>query len=685
MRMLRESEEKYSALMEEAPISFCNVNSKGKITFVNKKFEEVSGYSREEVVGKNGFKLGMFSDETLKLLTKRMKDLLTGKSPRILETQFKCKDGRWIWIEIEGKVIKKLGVPIGFQLTSRDITERKSFEQRLSALNTYSRSLNMAESMEEIYKLTLDAAEKTLGFEFADILIVEGKILSLAAHRGFSNNLSLKLPLDGDKGITVRAARTSETVFVSDVNKERTYVEGGEGIRSELAVPIKIGHRVLGVLNVESKKLNAFNEKDQKLLEILASHAATAISNLQYAKNLEMHAREIRESQEKFERLFVDNPEAAVYVDPDFHILDFNPRFRELFGYSLDEVKGKHIDDVVVPKGKVEEADMLDRKALKGYYYHDTVRKRKDGSLVSVSISVAPIRLEGQLIGSVGLYKDITERKQMEKKLEEYSQHLEELVEKRTRQLKETQEQLLKAERLAAIGELAAMVGHDLRNPLTGIASAAYYLKMKIGPKMDMKTKEMLGFIEKDVEYSNKIISDLLTYSREILLDPVETTPKSIIKDALTLVRVPKNIRVLGLTENEPKIKIDAQKMKSVFLNIIKNAVDAMPKGGKLTIKSKESSGNLEIAFIDTGTGIPNEIMEKIWDPFFTTKAKGMGLGLSICKRIVEAHRGSISVESTVGKGATFIVTLPIKQKIEGGEKVWLNMPESSLSTMMKA
>jgi PAS domain S-box-containing protein len=366
----------------------------------------------------------------------------------------------------------------------------------------------------------------------------------------------------------------------------------------------------------------------------------------------------IQESQEKFKRLFMDNPEAAVYVDPDFHILDVNPRFTKLFGYSLEEIKGKHIDDVVVPKDKIGEAEILDRKGLEGQFYHETVRKKKDGSLIPVSISIAPIRFEGKLVGTVGLYKDITERKQMEKKLEEYYQHLEELVEKRTRQLKEAQEQLIKSERLAAIGQVAAMVGHDIRNPLTGIKGAAYYLKTKLGPKMDEKAREMLEIIDKDVEHSNKIITDLMEYSKEIRLELTETTPKSIVREALSLVEVPENAQVLDLTQSEPKIKMDVEKMKRVFDNLVKNAVDAMPNGGKLTITSRESDGNVELAFADTGIGMTKEIMEKIWTPFFTTKARGMGLGLAICKRIIEAHRGKISVESMVGKGTTFTVTV---------------------------
>jgi len=110
-----------------------------------------------------------------------------------------------------------------------------------------------------------------------------------------------------------------------------------------------------------------------------------------------------------------------------------------------------------------------------------------------------------------------------------------------------------------------------------------------------------------------------------------------------------------------------------------------MPKGGKLTIESKETNDNLELAFTDTGTGMPKDIVEKIWKPLFTTKAKGMGFGLAICKRIVEMHGGQISVKSAVGKGSTFIVNIPIKTKLDGGEEVWVNVPESLLSTTTKS
>src|SRR3989304_6002029 len=220
------------------------------------------------------------------------------------------------------------------------------------------------------------------------------------------------------------------------------------------------------------------------------------------------------------------------------------------------------------------------------------------------------------------------------------------------------------------IAQLAAMVGHDLRNPLTSIASAAYYLRMKIGPEMGTKVKEMLDIIDKDVEYSNNIINDLSEYSRPITLELMESNPKSMVKEALALVNIPANVKVVDFTEDKPKIKVDTDKMKRVFVNIIKNSFEAMPEGGKLIIESREKKGKVEIAFTDTGVGMTKETLERIFTPLFTTKARGMGFGTAICKRIIEAHGGKISVESAGGKGTTFILIIPVKPMLKGGGKL---------------
>jgi len=258
-------------------------------------------------------------------------------------------------------------------------------------------------------------------------------------------------------------------------------------------------------------------------------------------------------------------------------------------------------------------------------------------------------------------YDEFIKRKQAQEALELHANHLSELVSERTKALEEAQMRLLKTERFAAIGELAGMIGHDLRNPLTGIKNAAYFLRKKQSSFIGESGNEMLTVIDRAVDQANKIVGDLLDYSKEINLDLEEYSPKSLIDYILLSIIVPKKVNISNHTQSFPSIWVDASKMERVFVNLIKNAIDAMPTGGALEIKSKQIGENVEITFSDTGTGMSNDVMAKVFTPLFTTKAKGMGLGLPICKRIIEAHGGKISVQSELNKGTTFTVVLPIE------------------------
>jgi signal transduction histidine kinase len=218
--------------------------------------------------------------------------------------------------------------------------------------------------------------------------------------------------------------------------------------------------------------------------------------------------------------------------------------------------------------------------------------------------------------------------------------------------------QLQKSERFAAIGELATMVAHDLRNPLQAIANASFFLKRS--PQLSNQEKEVLARVENAVRYSDKIVNDLLDYSRDMRLERTTNTPHSLMRETLSMVRVPQNVSIEDRSNGTPRLSVDAGKIERTFVNLVTNAIDAMPDGGTLQINSIESDQGVDFVFSDTGTGMTQEVRAKAFTPLFTTKAKGMGFGLSICKRIVEAHGGKILFESTLGKGTTFTVSLPI-------------------------
>jgi signal transduction histidine kinase len=297
--------------------------------------------------------------------------------------------------------------------------------------------------------------------------------------------------------------------------------------------------------------------------------------------------------------------------------------------------------------------------------------------------SLAPLELflhqAAMAIENAELIKNLKDARKL---LEAYTSSLEQKVEERTHQLKESQEQLLRAQRMAVIGELAGMVGHDLRNPLTSIGGAAYYLKRHLAGT-PRRTMEMLDLIENNISLSNKIINDLLDYSREVKLDLTDNDPKTIVRLALSCIQIPKDIQLITMLEDHPRFRADSEKLRRVFLNMVKNAIDAMPGGGKLTLACTADGDQVIFRISDTGVGMSEETIRKVWTPLFTTKAKGMGFGLPICKRFVEAHEGSITVKSALNKGTTFIVALPINPKTEdGGDKIWIKLPESlSLTT----
>jgi PAS domain S-box-containing protein len=631
--------------------------------------------------------------------------------------------------------------------------------RKLSALNEYGRSLNMVGNPKQLYSLTLNAMEKTLGFEFATFFVVEGQRLKLVAHRGYPKRLRVSMPLNGRMGISVKAAKRGKPVLIADISREKAYVAGRPGMLSELAVPIRSGGNVLGVLNVESERLGSFDEEDTQLLEILASHAAAAITNLERRKNLKIISQKIKN--------LMKNSTRIMQVKDLHERLEVIAKAVQRFGWRrvVISLRNENLEGIArVTAGLTEEENkLLAKRRAPGHVWKERLgpkfEKYKIGEFYYLPWSdpwirehvhhvppqtsldkattyagvpsklspeemvdwhpqdmlYAPLHTpEGRIVGTLSMDDPVDGRrptkevlaplelflhqatitientqlieglKEARKQLEDYAQLLEDKVEQRTVELRKSQEQLLRAQRFAVIGELAGMVGHDLRNPLTSIAGAEYYLRKRLNLKENGKIREMLTLIKKNIVYSNKIINDLLDYSREIELEIGISNPKALIREAMFVLEAPKNVQIENLTKNKPKMQVDVEKTKRVFANIVKNAIEAMSKGGTLTITSNKVKDNVEIVFADTGVGMSEETLQKLWTPLFTTKAKGMGFGLPICKRFIEAHGGSIAISSVAGKGTTITVTLPIEQKNVGGEKIWVKPLESSLLTTTK-
>jgi len=255
------------------------------------------------------------------------------------------------------------------------------------------------------------------------------------------------------------------------------------------------------------------------------------------------------------------------------------------------------------------------------------------------------------------------ERKNLEEQLTQYSEHLEELVEQKTAELK-------RAERLAAIGQMAAMVGHDLRSPLQAILNTIYlerkqvdnlpgYLAPSEAPKAQ-QLRDGLDMIDEQVAYMSSMVTDLLDFARTPSPEITRISTEQLVNDALHRVVAPNNVIIQKkLDPRLPHLDVDPFLMQRALINIISNALQAMPDGGTLSIMTKKNGQSASIDVADTGTGIPPENIRKLFEPLFTTKSRGVGLGLAIVKSMIEAHGGTITVESDVGRGSKFCIALP--------------------------
>jgi PAS domain S-box-containing protein len=233
-------------------------------------------------------------------------------------------------------------------------------------------------------------------------------------------------------------------------------------------------------------------------------------------------------------------------------------------------------------------------------------------------------------------------------------------------ELREMQEKALLQEKLAVMGQLAAGVGHELRNPLGAIKNAAYFLRMALEAD-DPDTKEAIDILSREVETSERIVSSLLGFARPQAPAKRGVNINEVLEMSLSRTDVPENVQVIRrLGRSLPPIQADPGQLDRLFGNVILNAIQAMPQGGRLTIRSSGKAAktgeqqHISVSISDSGVGIPQENQDKLFEPLFTTKAKGIGLGLPLAAALAEVHGGSIAVESEVGRGSTFTVTLPV-------------------------
>ena len=358
----------------------------------------------------------------------------------------------------------------------------------------------------------------------------------------------------------------------------------------------------------------------------------------------------------EFEELLFDHSVVGI-TDEEGSIIYANKNFCKISKYSADELIGNDhriLKSDEHPPGFF--ADMWDTITAGKVWEGEIKNKAKDNSFYWVKTIIIPITDEKGIKNYVAIQNNITKEKEIQERLLRME---DDLLQQNVTLLSEVEKKsadLVKSERLATIGTMASRVAHDLKNPLTIIHTYADMLTPEILAKLDPQDREKWFRLQTSVLDMNRIIEDVLDFARTTEIKKKKTSFLSVLRLAMNHVKTSYGITI-NLPDEDVSVKCDARKMEGVMSNLLNNAVHAVDGQGEVDVELTSDSKNLTIKVKDSGPGIPDKDLEKIFEPMYTTKTTGTGLGLVICKSIVEQHGGTISVSN---KPTTFTLTLPL-------------------------
>jgi signal transduction histidine kinase len=567
---------------------------------------------------------------------------------------------------------------------------------RLRALYHVGNVIHSTLEPEEALQLITDQAVVLVRASSGSVVLINPNsgFLEIQAFHGLPQNAS-DLKLRVGEGITGWVARTGKPARVGDVSQDPRYISLRPEVRSELAVPLQVDGEVRGVLNVDSDRKDAFTAEDQELLEALAAEAVKVIQNTWLYEQLRLKARlfealanvsrTINSTLNVDDALTVITREASQLMGAKMCSLMMLDERREWLYLRASHGAGdaylskprlnvqESLLGVVVRRKKPLQVENVQTSTR----YQNVAVARTEGLISLLSV---PLIFADEAIGALSVYTG-----------EPYSFSNEEIrilsalaelsaiaIEKARlyERIVDVEEQLRQNEKLSALGLLAAEVAHEIRNPLTVMKMLYHSLDLKFGTG-DPRSKDARILGEK-IDHLNKIVERILDFARtsEPTLAPVNLN--RLVDELGLLVRhklTNQGIRLVRALEPDlPAILADATQLEQVFLNLILNAAEAMPEGGTLTITSRgvESTGagthpvRVIVEFKDTGAGMSEEQQRRAFTSLLSsTKRKGMGLGLAIVRRIVEAHQGKLILHSKLGKGTRIGVELPIQPETE--------------------
>ena len=615
-REIREATKRFEKIAEMGEDGIIVFDEDSRIEFANQMAYEIMGLSKDQILGKEFFSLiGKRDEEFLEEMVMRGE----GMGQKVCtEMSLQPPQGQIKEAEVCIAPTRSEDGRIKTYAYIRDITERKKFEKELK-------------QSEEKYRNLFERVQHGLF-----ISSKEGKFLD--CNQALLNKLGYP---SKEEFLNIDIAKD---LYVNPEDRkafQRLVEEYGFVKDFEVEFKRKSGEKITVLLTAHAKR----DEKGR----IIGYEGL----NIDISERKRME-RELKEANEFLMKLIESSVDGIIVTNMKGDILIFNKGAENILGYEAEEVVGKMSIRSIYPPGVAREVMEKLRSPDYGGVGKLTsfpiLHRRKDGELIEGDLSASIIYdEEGKEIASVGIFKDLRERLGIE------------------RELQKTQQALLQSEKLAAMGRLTSQIAHELNNPIYGIMNTLELLKTEIPP--ESKRRKILELALSETQRLAEMLRNMLSFSKpeEEKRRPVKMN--ELIGGILLVMEKQmreSNIKVETSFDDEiPEVMASTNQMRQVMLNILKNAKEAMPKGGTLTVRTSKEDKHVLIHVQDTGVGIPEEIRDKIFEAFFTTKqkVKGVGLGLSVCYGIIKDHGGEIKVESEEGKGTTFTISLPIESQ----------------------
>ncbi len=675
---LSESEMRFRELADTAPVAVFVCDLDGVIQYYNPHAVELWG--REPACGVErhcgSAKLWLPGGELLPHEQSPIVDVLrTGIPVHNVEVLVERPDGSLLPVLVNFAAMKNAeGAITGAITCFQNITERKQVEEALRRsheeleIKVQKRTVELSKKnrYEVVVSAIIRSVHQTIGsqtvienaveamsgnIESADyvaIYMVEtdstgSECAVLKAHSGYSDQYTKRAGrIAYPKGATWKSIIDDKPIYCADTDKDPVIGPAGrdEGIKSYLSIPIHFEDKVIGAINITSLNKNAFDSEEIKLLEVVAQQIEAAMRNARWAETL-------RQSEERYRKLFDQSSVGVFIFDRELVITDCNRRFVEILGASYDGLIGldlKKIKDKSF-KPTMEEALKGRDSHREGFYEATSSTKR-----LWLSVHYSPLfDAEGNVTGGMGVVEDITERKRAE-------------------------EERLKLDKLESVGVLAGGIAHDFNNLISAIFTTISHAKMNTPTKSGVY--ENLVEAENACRKAKKLTQQLLTFSKGGTPVRRLASLAEIIKESSGFVlRGSKSRCDFSFSDGLWNVEVDEGQINQVIHNLIINAEQAMPQGGEIRVTAEnanveaesslplQSGRYVKITMEDKGVGIPKGLLSKIFDPYFTTKQKGSGLGLATVYSIIKGHKGYIEAESELGVGTKFFIYLSASQE----------------------